>query len=130
MAVLLVGLGRWGEQHLRVLRQLGEEVWVADVSPARRAWAEQQGIRHGRVVADYREVLPGLAAVDVVTPADSHPEIALASLAAGRRSSSRPATSPPGRTGRSCSWARRVPWLPTSGPPRSHCTIRNWPGGA
>ena len=84
MAVLLVGLGRWGEQHLRVLRQLGEEVWVADVSPARRAWAEQQGIRHGRVVADYREVLPGLAAVDVVTPADSHPEIALASLAAGR----------------------------------------------
>lgn len=84
MAVLLVGLGRWGEQHLRVLRELGEEVWVADVSPGRRARAEQLGIVRERVVADYREALPGSAAVDVVTPADSHPEIALASLAAGR----------------------------------------------
>ena len=32
MNVLLVGLGRWGEKHLRVLTQLGLTVWVADVS--------------------------------------------------------------------------------------------------
>jgi hypothetical protein len=31
--VLLIGLGRWGEKHLRVLRALGADVWVADVSP-------------------------------------------------------------------------------------------------
>jgi predicted dehydrogenase len=84
MAVLLVGLGRWGEQHLRVLRDLDEEVWVADVSPARRAWAVGQGIPPGRVASDYREGLSRVSAVDVVTPVGSHREIAAASLAAGR----------------------------------------------
>jgi len=84
MAVLLVGLGRWGEQHLRVLRKLGEEVWVADVSQARRAWAEGQGVPPGRVVSDFREALSRVSAVDVVTPAGSHREIAAASLAARR----------------------------------------------
>ena len=78
------GFGRWGEQHLRVLRELGAEVWVADVSPARRAWAEGQGVPPSQVVSDYREGLPHVAAVDVVTPAGSHPEIAAASLAARR----------------------------------------------
>ena len=33
MKVLLIGLGRWGEKHLRVLGELGCELWVADVSP-------------------------------------------------------------------------------------------------
>jgi predicted dehydrogenase len=83
MAVLLVGLGRWGEQHLRVLRELGEEVWVADVSASRRAWAEDQGLPTRLVLADYREGLAHVAAVDVATPAGSHREIAEASLAAG-----------------------------------------------
>jgi hypothetical protein len=30
MTLLLVGLGRWGDKHLRVLRELGEDLWVAD----------------------------------------------------------------------------------------------------
>ena len=84
MAILLVGLGRWGEKHLRVLQELGEEMWAADVSPARRTWARQQGIPPERVVGDYREALPAVAALDVVTPADSHRAIALAGLTSGR----------------------------------------------
>jgi predicted dehydrogenase len=43
-----------------------------------------QGVPRARVVEDYRDALPGVAALDVVTPADSHCEIALAGLAAGR----------------------------------------------
>ena len=39
MRVLLIGLGRWGEKHLRVLGELGVELWVADVSAERRAFA-------------------------------------------------------------------------------------------
>lgn len=84
MAILLIGLGRWGEKHLRVLRELGEDVWVADGSPARRAWAERQGVPPGRVASDYHEVLTAVDAVAVVTPADSHREIVGACLAAGR----------------------------------------------
>jgi UDP-N-acetylglucosamine 3-dehydrogenase len=82
--VLLVGLGRWGEQHLRVWRELGVTVWVADASRERVAWARRQGIDPSRAVADYREALPHVDAVDIVTPADSHHAIAGAGLAAGR----------------------------------------------
>lgn len=82
--VLLVGLGRWGEKHLRVLRELETDLWVADPVEARRAWAVRQGVPTGRVVANYVDVLPRVAAVDVVTPADTHRPIAEAALVAGR----------------------------------------------
>jgi predicted dehydrogenase len=82
--VLLVGLGRWGEKHLRVLTQVGATVWVADVAAARREWAIGQGVERTRAVADFREALPHVEAVDVVTPADSHRAVAEACLAFGR----------------------------------------------
>jgi UDP-N-acetylglucosamine 3-dehydrogenase len=84
MHVLLVGLGRWGEKHLRVLGELGTTVWTADVSAARRRWAIEQGVPEHRTVSDYRDALPHVDAVDVVTPADSHVAIASESLDAGR----------------------------------------------
>jgi len=83
-SVLLVGLGRWGEKHLRVLRELGTDLWLADVTDTRRAWAERQGVRAERIVSDYRDALPHVGAVDVVTPADSHRAIADAAMTAGR----------------------------------------------
>jgi UDP-N-acetylglucosamine 3-dehydrogenase len=82
--VLLVGLGRWGQQHLRVLAALGATTWVADLSAARRQWAIVHGVAAERVLDDYRTALPHIDAVDIVTPADSHLEIAAASLHAGR----------------------------------------------
>ena len=84
MNVLLVGLGRWGEKHLRVLAQLGATVWVADVASERRAWAIGQGVDGARAVADFRDALPHVDAVDIVTPADSHRAVAEACLGAGR----------------------------------------------
>ncbi|PYN52269.1 MAG: hypothetical protein DMD94_23070 [Candidatus Rokuibacteriota bacterium] len=81
--ILLVGLGRWGELHLRVLGDLGVTLWVADVSPARLAWAVRRGVESGRAVADYRAALAHVDAVDVVTPADSHYAVACECLAAG-----------------------------------------------
>ncbi|RPH81620.1 MAG: oxidoreductase, partial [Candidatus Rokuibacteriota bacterium] len=83
MNVLLVGLGRWGEEHLRVLARLGATVWAADLSAARRARAVGRGVAADRVVADFRNALPYVDAVDIVTPADSHREVAEACLAAG-----------------------------------------------
>ena len=84
MNVLLVGLGRWGEKHLRVLTELGATVWVADVSAARRQWAVGQGVDAARAVADFNEALPHVDAVDIVTPADSHRAVAETCLGAGR----------------------------------------------
>ena len=76
MKVLLIGLGRWGEKHLRVLTELGVELWVADVAEERRAFAIKAGVAAARAVADYREALPHVEAVDLVTPADSHLAVA------------------------------------------------------
>src|SRR5712692_2817363 len=84
MNVLLVGLGRWGANHLRVLRQIGVTVWAADVSAARLQWAIGQGVEPAHAVDDYQAVLDRVDAVDVVTPADSHLAIVETSLAAGR----------------------------------------------
>src|SRR2546427_6585058 len=84
MNVLLVGLGRWGEKHLRVLRELGATVWVADVAPARLEWAQKQGVESRRAGRDYPPVLASLDAVDIVAPADSHRAIAGGCLAPRR----------------------------------------------
>jgi UDP-N-acetylglucosamine 3-dehydrogenase len=82
--VLLVGLGRWGEKHLRVLRELGVTLWAADLSPERLAWAVRHGVAPSRAVGDYRTALDAVDAVDIVTSADSHGEVARTCLAAGR----------------------------------------------
>jgi UDP-N-acetylglucosamine 3-dehydrogenase len=82
--VLLVGLGRWGENHLRVLGDLGVTLWAADVSPERLAWAVRRGVAPSRAVVDYRAALHAVDAVDILTSADSHWEVARACLAAGR----------------------------------------------
>ena len=84
MNVLLIGLGRWGEKHLRVLGEIGATVWVADVSADRRRWATAHGVDPGHAVEDYRAALDHVDAVDVVTPADSHLTIAEACLRAGK----------------------------------------------
>jgi len=84
MRVLLVGLGRWGEKHLRVLAELGVELWVAELSEERRAFAVKAGVAPAQAVADYRSALPHVDAVDLVTPADSHLALAGACLRAGR----------------------------------------------
>jgi predicted dehydrogenase len=83
MNVLLVGLGRWGEKHLRVLLQLGLTVWVADVDTARREWAVGQGVDRARAVGDFHGALPHVEAVDIVTPVGSHRDLAEACLKAG-----------------------------------------------
>ena len=83
MRVLLVGFGGWGEKHLRVLGELGAEIWVAELSEERRALAVKGGVDSGRVVTDYRAALSHVDAVDLVTPADSHLAIAGHCLRAG-----------------------------------------------
>ena len=84
MNVLLVGLGRWGEQHLRVLTALGATVWVAEVSADRRQRAVDRGVAEARVLQDYRDGLASVDAVDIVTPAGTHVDLATTALAAGR----------------------------------------------
>jgi predicted dehydrogenase len=82
--VLQIGLGRWGQNHFRVWRELGVELAVADPAPERRAWAVAHGLEPERAFAHFRDALDGVDAVDVVTPADSHLALAEACLKVGR----------------------------------------------
>ena len=84
MNVLLVGLGRWGEKHLRVLSDLGVTVWAADVSPERRALAAENGVGPSRIVSDFTVALSRVDAVDIVTPADTHLELVTRCLREGK----------------------------------------------
>ena len=84
MKILLIGLGRWGEKHLRVLTELGVECWVADVSEERRQFAINSGVDPSRTVRDFRAALPSVDAIDLVTPADNHLEVASECLHAGK----------------------------------------------
>src|SRR5256885_16216763 len=95
MNVLLVGLGRWGEKHLRVLRELGATVWVADVAPARLEWAQKQGVESRRALRGHRTAPPPWDAAEILIPAARHRAIAGACLAAGRhRFIQKPVTTP------------------------------------
>lgn len=85
MRILLIGLGRWGEKHLRVLSQLGVEVWVSDLAVERLERAVQTlGLDPMRAVADFRSALGQVDAVDLVTPADTHLALAAECLRAGK----------------------------------------------
>jgi UDP-2-acetamido-3-amino-2,3-dideoxy-glucuronate N-acetyltransferase len=81
LKVLLIGLGRWGQVHLKTWRQLGVELLVCDASAAALEQAKPLALKAG---PDYRELLAEADVVDVVTPAPSHHAIVTECLNAGK----------------------------------------------
>ena len=73
MRVLLVGLGRWGMNHLRTLQELGVDVLTCDTDMTKEP-----------DITTHRELLGCVDAVDIVTPADSHYAICMDCLRAGK----------------------------------------------
>ena len=67
--ILLIGVGRWGINHLRVLKSMPIELFVADHQ-------EQQlssiGIPQSQCSADARSLFSEIDAAVVVTPAPTH----------------------------------------------------------
>jgi predicted dehydrogenase len=77
MRVLQVGAGRWGRNHVRCWQRLAVELVVCDRDPRAREGLEVEW------VADWRDALSRVDAVDVVTPAEAHADIAREALARG-----------------------------------------------
>jgi UDP-N-acetylglucosamine 3-dehydrogenase len=67
--ILLIGLGRWGANHLRVLQSLPIELFVADSDPER---LKSSGLPASHQTADARSLFSIIDAAVVVTPAQSH----------------------------------------------------------
>jgi UDP-N-acetylglucosamine 3-dehydrogenase len=70
--VLLLGLGRWGVNHLRNLKAMPVELYVAEVDSARLEPARKLGLPETRLTTNYKDFLGQVDGVVVVTPAQTH----------------------------------------------------------
>lgn len=82
--VLLLGLGRWGVNHLRNLHCLPVQLFVAETEDARLNPARKLGLGEDRLTTDYRTFAGLVDAVVVVTPAPSHFRLCREFLEAGK----------------------------------------------
>lgn len=82
LRVGVIGAGGWGGNHLRVFSDVPcNLVGFADPDAAKRELAE---IYHTEYKQDYRDLLPFVDAVSVVTPSPTHYQIAMDCLEAGK----------------------------------------------
>jgi len=84
MKLLLVGIGRWGKNHLKVLTRLVDELYVADLDAEQLKVCEEFSIPPDRLSTDYRDFLDRVDGVDIVTPADSHLRLCRECFARGK----------------------------------------------
>lgn len=73
--ILLLGIGRWGTNHLRLLHTLPVELFVAEVNQERLAHARSIGIPETHLFKSHHEVSKKADAIVVVTPANTHFEL-------------------------------------------------------
>src|SRR5262249_34027513 len=79
--ILLIGIGRWGTNHLRVLKSMPIELFVADHHEERLSSAD---IPESHRTKDPRSLFPKVDAAVVVTPAPTHFEICRELLEMGK----------------------------------------------
>ncbi len=79
--ILLIGLGRWGANHLRVLQSMPVELFVAEHDPERLS---SSGVAQSHRTPDARTLFPIIDAAVVVTPAHTHFELCRDLLEAGK----------------------------------------------
>ncbi|NWF98226.1 MAG: Gfo/Idh/MocA family oxidoreductase [Nitrospirae bacterium] len=84
MKILQIGTGRWGTNHLRVWTNLHVDLYVAEISDASRKKCIEAGIPEDHITDDYRKFLDIVQAVDIVTPAPSHYQLALEAFQKGK----------------------------------------------
>ena len=82
--VLLLGLGRWGVNHLRNLNSLPVELYVAEVGQKQLEPARKLGLPAERLTTDYKTVAARVDSVVIVTPAQTHFSLCTEFLEAGK----------------------------------------------
>jgi UDP-2-acetamido-3-amino-2,3-dideoxy-glucuronate N-acetyltransferase len=82
--VLLLGIGRWGSNHLRVLSSLPIELFVSDISKERLSAALTLGVPTANLSTNPLEFIPRVDAAVVVTPAQSHFDLCRKFLESGK----------------------------------------------
>ena len=84
MRLLLIGIGRWGANHLRVLHSLPVELFVSELDAKRLEAARKLGIPDSHLATDYKQFAAQADAVVIVTPAPTHFPLCREFLEAGK----------------------------------------------
>jgi predicted dehydrogenase len=84
MKLLLIGIGRWGANHLRVLHSLPVELFVSELDGKRLESARKLGIADSHLTTDYKQFAAQVDGVVIVTPAQSHFPLCREFLEAGK----------------------------------------------
>ena len=82
--LMLLGLGRWGANHLRALASLPVELFACDLQPEALKLAHNSGLPDDHLSRNYREFKDKVDAVVVVTSAESHFDLCREFLEAGK----------------------------------------------
>jgi UDP-2-acetamido-3-amino-2,3-dideoxy-glucuronate N-acetyltransferase len=82
--ILLLGLGRWGANHLRNLNNLPIELFVAEVGDKQLEPARKLGLPAERLTTRYQDFINRVDGVVVVTPAQTHFPLCREFLEAGK----------------------------------------------
>jgi len=78
----IIGIGKWGKNHLRSLSEIDcDIVGISDVDIKKKRLAEEQGIEF---FEDYLKLLEKIDAVTVATPTDLHYDVVTDCLNAGK----------------------------------------------
>ena len=70
--VLLLGLGRWGVNHLRNLNSLPVELYVAEVGAKQLEPARKLGLPESQLTTNYKDFAAKADGIVIVTPAQTH----------------------------------------------------------
>jgi UDP-2-acetamido-3-amino-2,3-dideoxy-glucuronate N-acetyltransferase len=82
--VLLLGLGRWGANHLRNLSAMPVELYVAEMNFKRLEPARKLGLPDVRLTTHYKEFAGKVDCAVIVTPAQTHFALCKEFLEAGK----------------------------------------------
>lgn len=82
--LLLIGVGRWGVNHLRILHSLPIELYVAESDDGRLQQAQKLGLPQTHLFTHYQDITAQVDAAVVVTPAASHYALCREFLDAGK----------------------------------------------
>jgi UDP-2-acetamido-3-amino-2,3-dideoxy-glucuronate N-acetyltransferase len=82
--ILLLGLGRWGANHLRNLNSMPVELYVAEVGAKQLEPARKLGLPDARLTTNYKDFTAKVDGVVVVTPAQTHFSLCKEFLEAGK----------------------------------------------
>jgi len=82
--VLLLGLGRWGVNHLRNLHSMPVELYVAEIGEKQLEPARKLGLRAERLTTNYQNFAAQTDCAIVVTPAQNHFALCREFLEAGK----------------------------------------------